>query len=336
MGDKLRIVKVENRDFVVGRDSGIEIYGSEDGSINVIYRGEKFKIDSRLEIENAERYQSVRLDFEVYSTKLTIPEESNYSAYIKGKDKLVSPGESFVVDPYIEKSSIIISANNRGLEDGIEVQVSIKGGNLESKDSERDKKLHGMYEDNTSINIVESENTVNDGSDSSYFSDILNLSNLDSVEYLDRIGEGGYRDVYEIVDKSEISHIVQSEENAVIKVAKSEQGVEANKREFQTWCAVKGTNLERYFCKILNRGPEFRYIIMKKVDNLLLNEDSNKRSEIKYGMRDKIRDKIDEKTVESPGNHGFDISYDNLGKTGDEDSYKFIDYPFGGRFQFLR
>lgn len=335
MGNRVKIVRIGNREFAVDRKTTIQIYGDKNGMVSVIYDGEIFKIDTEYPIKNAGRDESVKLTFESFETKITIPKTSSYTVYLEEQNQLVSPGNTFLIELYMKDIPFIISDEDKSSIEGIKVHISVESIDLESKQDVESHTLQRMYEDNTSIEMLESKDTVYEDSDSTLFPDTHTLSEFENSPYLDRIGVGGYREVYDVTDTSQVDHIIQSNEDAVIKIAKNRLGVEANKREFQTWCAVRGTNLEKHFCKILNRGPEFRYIVMKKADKVMSDADYEERTTAKHEVMNKIENKIEEETIETPDDHGFDISYGNIGKMEGDEFYKFIDYPFGGRFQFL-
>lgn len=334
MGNRSKIVRVANREFAVDRESVIRIYGDEDNNTCVLYNGEKFRIDNEYNLQNSEIDKSVKLTFESFETKITIPNSSNYSAYIEKENMLVTSGDIFTIENHMEQSSFMISEGDTIPTEGVDVNVSVEPVKFKSKEDVEERTLQKMYEDDTSIETLESEDAVSEDSESIHFSDLHALSDFENASYLDKIGFGAYRKVYEITDASKIGHITKSD-NAVIKVAKNTYGVRSNKREFQTWCAVKGTHLEKYFCKILNRGPEFRYIVMKKADQVIFDAEPEERSSAKHEMRKMIQNEIEEDSIETPNDHGLDITYDNIGKMDGEDTYKFIDYPFGGSFQYL-
>lgn len=98
--------------------------------------------------------------------------------------------------------------------------------------------------------------------------------------------------------------------DCVIKIPTTKGGITSNKREFQIWQTVKGSELEKYFCPVLNRGSEFRYIVMEKRDNF-----------------------VPENEIEPTINHGFDLGYDNI--VEHENIPGLIDYTHRANFEYL-
>lgn len=157
------------------------------------------------------------------------------------------------------------------------------------------------------------------------------------------ISNGHSRLAFKILDSSEFDFINNSNDGCIIKVAIKQTGLEENKKEIQTWQAVKGTELEKCFCPITNKGSNDRYIIMEEAKVL---ENTNKSEEYFRSISEDIEDIIDQK-VEVPDNYesfsnehndpiserrlsyNYDIFYKNVGIYNGNPVL--IDYPFGAR-----
>jgi hypothetical protein len=137
--------------------------------------------------------------------------------------------------------------------------------------------------------------------------------------------KGSYRKVYKIINNIEDT---TSYKNCVLKYAKNEQGKIENKREFETWQAVKGTEVEKYFCPIKNTIPQNNFIIMESAK--VRNYDSSDALSLKKEMkRDVNLDNIDR-------DNGSDIHYQNIGYYPPRDRLVLIDYSWGADFDMLK
>lgn len=130
--------------------------------------------------------------------------------------------------------------------------------------------------------------------------------------------KGSYRKVYRIVGDIEDT---TNYKNCVLKYAKNEQGKLENTREFQTWQAIKGTKIEKYFCPIKNTSPKNDFIIMEyaQTDNCSPSDASS--------LREELRNELNTYNVDRP--NGADIGSRNIGYYPPRDRLVLIDYSWG-------
>lgn len=154
---------------------------------------------------------------------------------------------------------------------------------------------------------------------------------------------GGSRTVFKIQDNSEFE-FMSEKDGCILKLSKDKgkkYAVDANKLEVQTWQAVRGTDLEKYFCPITNIGPNHKYIVMKEAKVKKDNDDKNYdsiASEIKENIDNKtdIPDDLnidDEEKSRSRLSYNYDIRPINVGIHNGNPVL--IDYPFGAKVNII-
>lgn len=151
-----------------------------------------------------------------------------------------------------------------------------------------------------------------------------------------RIDRGFSRVVFKITENSKYSNFMLEGDGKILKLAVGldRASLKENKKEVQTWQAVKGTDLEQYFCPITSFGPDYRYIIMEEANVKRSNKE----------MADNIRDILDKKCKvpddaeaedisQSKMSYEYDIRPDNIGIYNGNPVL--IDYPFGAKIKFV-
>lgn len=135
-----------------------------------------------------------------------------------------------------------------------------------------------------------------------------NLS--DSFEWIE---SGTTRDVYRITT----NRYGADYQGKVIKFARTNNRRMYNKREMQTWTAVKSSKVGSYFCPIRLCDPHNSWLIMDNAEICLDREDAKH-----------IRNIIDERTTKN----SLDIHYNNIG-IHSERGKVLVDYSWGADFR---
>ena len=130
---------------------------------------------------------------------------------------------------------------------------------------------------------------------------------------LEPIGSGKSRHVYKIIS----DRFGPTNHGDVVKFAKSEEDKKTNRREMQTWMAVQGTEVDNYFCPIVDRDSDYRWIMMKFARPV----DSDGMS---HGFSFELENKLDVDIDAHRTNIGEHTTRGNV----------LIDYPLGGKVAF--
>lgn len=141
----------------------------------------------------------------------------------------------------------------------------------------------------------------------------------DELKGLSRIGWGFDRTVYRI----ETDRYGEAYEGKVIKFgASSKNARTANKKELETWMALKNDEkLRQHFCPIRDKGKNFKWIIMdyaRPVNSFLSRLKSRRKQKL-------VKKRI--KNIEE----NLDLKHENIGYHEDR-GVVFVDYPWGGDF----
>lgn len=318
MTDKKPYISIGSNRFILYEDP-IDLY-HEDGSNFVIYNGNKIPIDIPYDFPKIMGNKvplSIKYNPHMLKIQVRLAEYTTYEVTNNYDASVIRNGDSNYV--YLDSSTdLTYYFRSENGDNKFELTVHFESINESSDYSEDDIRdsLEYMYSKNNGKNI---ETIKKDGL---YSLDINILLNLDKLAGIDKIGSGGYRRVFNITDN--ISNLNSNNiKGEIVKVALNRDGIKTNKREFQTWQAVKGTELEQYFCPITNRGPNYRYIIMKDAskDRELTDDQVNEFKSI-------IKQYISEDIVDIPGIHKLDIRSSNIGTYNGQKVL--IDYPYGG------
>lgn len=210
------------------------------------------------------------------------------------------------------------------------IRIDIKS--VKTEQEENDDNRNG-YADNL-LNAY-SDREIGSSLDSDISEDQRIKSKLKKDPDTIHIDRGFTRSVFKITKSSKYSNFITDGDGQILKLAVglNRGSLQDNKKEVQTWQAVKGTDLEQYFCPITSFGPNYRYIIMKEANV----EKSNKT------MADNIKDVLDRKCEvpddaeaedisESKMSYKYDIRPDNIGFYNGNPVL--IDYPFGAKITF--
>lgn len=332
------LVKIEDKEFILLSDSVIDIF-SKNGENYVQYNGDLFRLNNKYELPNKfdnkasisiKKLSSPHVDVAVHY-------KSDYSILYTNKDYTIEPGDYGEIGFHHKADAVLTVYKNRETIDNKNLDIRMSVNNLEDSISKKDKEtiknqMSSMYSD--TANGVKTRNS-NNGEKTKYYTDLGILAQADRLDCLDFIDEGSHRDVYEIKNRDALDINIDCPDDVVIKLAKIQGGIDSNKKEYETWQAVQGTDLEKHFCPIVNRGPDYKYIIMKKAGELLFDKyvegfDSGK-------IEDKIRDKISNSInlEDAFSTYGFDIHHKNLCKDPKTGDYILIDYPYGGNFEYI-
>lgn len=105
----------------------------------------------------------------------------------------------------------------------------------------------------------------------------------------------------------------------ILKIERNE-GFSTNQSEVRTWERVKGTDVEKYFCPVVDYGSDYEYVVMKRAD---VNLSRSRKQEI----RENIMKELDDSGVVD----GFlDTALDNFGVYNGRGVI--IDYPLDSGF----
>ena len=197
------------------------------------------------------------------------------------------------------------------------LSITLKSDTIADKNYSEDNiknTMYSMYQgDNPNLETVEK--------DDEYSLDLNLLLNLDKLDNVRMIDTGGYRRAFKVTGK--IPDLDCNFVDKVVKVAIDMDGIESNKREFETWQVVKSiSELRPYFCPITDRGPKYRYIVMEDAST---DHITNKKVDDIHSV---ITEYIDSNSVNIPGSHNLDIRPNNIGEYNGKKVL--IDYPFGG------
>lgn len=149
------------------------------------------------------------------------------------------------------------------------------------------------------------------------------------------IGTGAYRRAYNVsgLDPS----FLDESDGDIIKLAKEaeeNQGIKANRKEIQTYQAIKGTEIEKFFCPITGIGPNHKYIVMKEAD--VNNNNIHKVSKNYTNIDDEHESYVElikdilQTAIIHQNRDVRDIRDDNVGELNGRNVI--IDYQFGGNF----
>jgi hypothetical protein len=310
---------IGNKKFVLYGDS-IDLY-HEDRQNFVIYQGDKIPINLDFNLPDIRGRTvpiSIKFSSDIWRIQISQAEYSEYKISNNINSSVVHSGESDYID--ISGGSTELKYYFRtSKETKNNFNLTFEFGSIGNKDySENDieNSINRMYSDtDDSIETIEK--------DGEYSLDLNLLLNLDKFDNVYVIGTGGYRRVFKISDK--VPELDDSFVDKVVKVAFDMKGVESNRREHQTWQAVKSIGideLQSLFCPIVDRGPSYRYIVMEAASDGFVT--SEKVDEIKST----IKKYMDSNSVDIPGSHNLDIRSGNI---GEYDGRKvLLDYPYGG------
>lgn len=180
--------------------------------------------------------------------------------------------------------------------------------------------LDGRLEDKSIPSAYDSDSNM-------HYKDVSKI--LEMSPDADRIGQGQFRDVYRI-NQGCFDFASEAKDGSIVKIARLERGVKANRSEMQTWQAVKSTDSRPLFCPITSIGPDHTYIIMEKATNI---------GSLGVEIIDKVSQTV-EKSFNADiekydGNHplamsGWDVKKSNVGIHNGKPVL--VDYPYGGKF----
>lgn len=312
------------------RDS---IYYLDNGQISIYRKNpeyciieQKFKKIKNYQIEVIDKIDKegnppLYIDRKGDNIEVYINKNRNFDIYCYTGTEKLNSGVNFLEIPE-EESRIVIGNENK--KEYIYLE-SIKHENGDNSSKEYKNDLLNPYEDKSIGTYL--------NSDIDELSNIVNLlQKSKSARYLEK---GGSRIVFKITDKSAFDFLKYSD-GSIIKVARNYHNISTNRLENQTWQAVKGTKLEKYFCPITNHGPDHKYIVMREASNV--ENENEKYKTIANDMSKEVNKYIkkpenfdynpnDYELFESMILYNYDITADNIGKYNGR--YVLIDYPFG-------
>lgn len=330
MGHDPVTIKIDDKKFLMRKRRKLNFYNQNNKNF-VSYCDQKFPISNAIQLPNFEGEYPITIEYRILNKlKIEISENCNYKIHLENEGT-VNSGESVELhfEPLEENILRIIDTE---LDDsGLDIKMRV---NLESFDKNEDYEkdevidnLNDPYIDDVGQNVFEDS----DSEDVTlYYSDIEIINDIDMLEEIDYIDGGAYRAVFKIKDDNALN-LHGNHSGQVIKVAKNPKGKIANRKEFETWSAVKpDKKLRKYFCPIEHKGPDFKYIIMNEAKVVSSKSDHTQKLKDKDTIIRTIGDAID--GVEPPGDtgHGLDIKYKNIAQLGDK--VVLVDYPYGGSF----
>lgn len=335
------VVKIEDKEFILSSDSIINIF-SDSGENFIQYNGDLFSLSGSYDIPSKINNQSVisLKKSERPIVTVAVHQKSDYSILYENANYSINSGDYSDINFHHKGDSILKLYKNKDdiTDKNLTIRLSID--TLEHSVSNTDEndirsQINNVYSNNSSINTHQTENTTEESNNNKYYTDLEIISQANKLDNLEFIDEGSYRDVYKIKDKDKFKIQIDYPDDVVIKIAKRNEGITDNKREYQTWQAVKGTNLEKHFCPIVNRGPDFKYIIMKEAGESLYNKSIHgyNTEEIENEIRNKILNSI--RLENELGDYGFDIHDKNICKDPNTGEYILVDYPYGANFEYI-
>lgn len=297
-------LNINNKEYILEHSESIEIYNKEgysvvekNGSTDPLRHGEHLVSKKNdippIKIKNLGTSMSVKL------------QEFSESRFC-GIEENISAGEFDNVNiPTRGTREFYIEANN--MNEKIEIKIRATWKN---------KGLSDIYElNNESI----CDSTLVTGKIKKILESIDGISGIED-------GEGMMRKAYEVRDGKDID-LVGFNDGNVIKVALNQDGVKANRKEFQAWQVVKQEpELRKHFCPLIHHGCNFKYVIMEYAQPFKDKQNIQVLEKFKH----KIKRNIDDNNVETPVSQGLDIYKENVGKYNGR--IVLIDYPYGGKF----
>lgn len=259
------------------------------------------------------------IKFTYINDEIKIRLEEFAISYININNYTIPPGESSVYN--IDDDSFLkikITESSEQIYPALDVKFDYV--NYDKENSGSGKDLLNPYKDNDNLNNKKFED----------------IDDITKIEYTlsrklgaNQIDAGVFRTVYDISDVDLSFHI--ESDGDIIKLAKDERSIDANKKETQTYQAVKGTEIEKFFCPITNIGPDHKYIVMKKAqisDNEINSVSENYTAIGEHKTYVGLIEDILNTAIIDPNGSVSDICEKNLGE------YKgrnvIIDYQFGG------
>lgn len=213
--------------------------------------------------------------------------------------------------------------------------ISVSNNDVEELESNQDRestdKIFDMY---------------NDDSGASNFDMIEQLANnFNKDPVVTQINSGGSRIAYKVTDTSKYGFL-RNGDGCIVKLAKNSRAQKDNRKEFQTYNAVKQTNVSKYFCPITNSAKNHRAIVMEEADveatggssgfgskAKMIEEALAKKVEFNPNENISLDNDIEDETSEKQLKFQFDINSKNVGiYNGDP---VLIDYPYGARVNIL-
>lgn len=285
----------------------ISLFGRSDYLFIKYQNGEK-RTDAKLNLSNKKNHKApIKIDYynDTNELKFIVRPFSDYE--LESSDLYVKRGGVGRVD-LSDKEEMIVHFIDKSRINHTKLHIYWK--DIDSpENSDIDSPYNYPQDSDTNRNKDgDSENRI-----------IKILEETDGVEY---INDGGYRNVY--YDKENTVRATHTKiDGNIIKVGRHAGGVTANRKEVQTWQAVKGSEIEKYFCPITNIGPDHRYIVMKFAGSEVTTIDSNRLDTI---LSKSIYNHTNEQVT-----HGLDISSSNIGIF--DGRPVMIDYPYGGNFE---
>lgn len=334
MVEYIKSIVIDNMEYMFRQGSHIKLY-SENNTNYLEYNMKKYKLNDRYNLPSKNN-TCIKIKSKINDEIIiNVSDNIDYAVSFSYQDDTIYPGQSkskFL--PGTEETTIYVHKISKYSENNIQIKFVgdyVEEDVVDVDDEEIENQFKRMYESDTCIKTHNSNNTISNN-DKKYYTDIDILFNASKLDCLSKIGDGSFRNVYEVLNEGKLDINIKNNKY-VLKVAKNKNGIKSNKREFQTWQAVKGTELEQHFCPIFDRGPEYKYIIMKKVQDLT-DSNSDNSSTIVDNLRSTITDKIDKEQIDPPLIDEFDIFSSNVG-VDDNNNYVIIDYPYGANFEHL-
>lgn len=319
-----RKVRLKIQDSIYYLDDGqISIY-KENQDHCIIEQKSKKRKNYQIEVIgklDQEGNPPIYIDRQKDNIELYINENRSFDIYCYTGEEILNGGINLLDIPK-KKSSIVIGNGER------KEHIYLESVKKENKDDDNKKYKNDLLNPYENKNIGTYLN-----SDIDDLGNIVNiLQKSESARYLEK---GGSRIVFKIKNKSDFDFLKDSD-GSIIKVARNDHNISTNRRENQTWQAVRGTEIGKYFCPITNHGPEHKYIVMEEANGV--KDQSKEYQEIANRISTNIKqsikkpggfeyDPVKHDLIESMILYDYDITADNVGKY--KDRYVLVDYPFG-------
>lgn len=314
--------------------SRLNLY-NKDGSNYVEYNSEEIPIINKPKLPDIEQQTyPITIEYQFRNDlKVGINDYCEYQVINPEHSQIVNSGSISTlnidspdeIDIYIKNCS-----NETDKVMTIKIRYEDFDKNIEYDRNEIKNKINDPYIDKTNKNVFTESDNKNE-ENVFHYSDLEIINDVDYLQEIDYIDGGSYRLVYKIKHPNALD-LSKSYKDNVIKIARSPKGIVANRKEFETWSVVRSNQtLKKYFCPIVHKGPEFKYIIMNEGDIISSKSDIVEKMKSREDIENTVREAIS--GIETPtGGDAFDIKYSNIAEY--DGRPVLVDYPYGGKFSF--
>lgn len=309
------IMNIEGKQYLLHNEYQFMLFSQGDKNF-INYERQKIPLSDQYNLPNMKDEYPIKIKCTTTgSLKISVLDDIEYQVILPNQNTIIRNEKEVTVT---DGSEIIVSSESSNKYDNNSI-INFEEQDVPEKQntkSEIKSKFKNMYE---RTELVQNEDGI-------YSSDLDVILDIDELDGVKEIGNGTGRKAYKIIENDALD-LNRSYKGKIIKIGRSNTGIEENKREFKTWSAVKSHPvLGKRFCPILERGPDHKYIIMKECNEINSNE-SEMATEI---IKQSISVFLNLNEIEDESENGVDLKARNIGKLNGE--YVMLDYPFGANF----